>query len=153
LPDIDPQVFQDYLSWIYSGRLDLSTGVHEDSGSRDRLVVRYLELYLVGDALDDLLLRNKVIRLLVMDTSVLPRPSIVERVWKKTPESSPIRKVLVDRATIRTKRDFLTSNLVHFPRGFVLQVAVSLLQEVPAKGKELLEAKLPSYLEPVEPVD
>jgi hypothetical protein len=41
----------------------------------------------------------------------------------------------------------------HFPRGFVLQVAVSLLQEVPAKGKELLEAKLPSYLEPVEKVD
>lgn len=154
MSDTDPHVFQDYLGWIYSGRLDSSLSAHEGTnalgGQRDRLAVRYIELYLVGDVLDDLLLRNKVIRLLVTDTSVLPHPDIVGRVWRKTPENSPIRRMLVDRATIRTKRDFLNNNLGSYPEGFVLQVALSLLQEVPAKGKELLEAKLSSYLEPME---
>lgn len=58
--------------------------------------------------------------------------------------------MLVDRATIRTKRDFLTSNLALYSAEFVLQVALSLVQEVPTKGKELLEAKIPSYLESEE---
>jgi hypothetical protein len=158
LPDVEPQVFQHYVTWVYSGRVDISSSITKDDPKaskeeRQRIVAMHLELYLLGDVLDDVLLRNKAIRLPVMDASILPRANTVRRVWEKTPENSPVRRLLVDRAIIRTRREFLTGNLIHYPAGFVLQVAVSLLQEVPSKGKLLLEAKLPSYLEPVEEAD
>lgn len=56
----------------------------------------------------------------------------------------------MDRAALRTKRENLNANMTRYPANFVQQVAVKLLQEAPTKPCEVFEAKLPSYLEPVE---
>ena len=56
----------------------------------------------------------------------------------------------MDRAILRTRRDYLIANMARQPESFVQQVAVKLLQEVPGQNSEVFEAKIPSYLEPVE---
>lgn len=160
LPEVLPQVFQKYLSWAYSGELDLSWAASKDMDTlkvvdgllyeTDRMVARGIELYLLGDRLDDIGLRNKTIRMLVSDTSKLPRPSTAHRVWDNTPENSPIRRMIVDRATMLTKRTFLAQSLAKYPEDFVQQVALSLLEDVPTKNKECFMAKLPTYLEEVK---
>lgn len=112
-------------------------------------MAKYLELYLLSDILDDIRLRNKVLQTLVLNTATTPCPQTMARVWEKTPEDSPVRRMLVDRATLRTKRTYLLANLTEYPEDFVQQVALKLLQEVPTKDKEVFEAKLPLYSEPV----
>ena len=157
LPDVDASVFQSYLAWVYSGKLDVtcfsSNFVDEETPGGARNVAKYLELYLLGDALDDIRLRNKVLQTLVLDTESLPCPETVRRVWENTLDNSLVRRMMVDRVTLRGKRTYLLKNLAKYPEGFVQQVAAALLQEVPKKDQEIFKAKLPSYLEPVEPVD
>ena len=156
LPDVDPSVFQSYLSWVYSTSLNIAelTNEYIQSIPESRQdVAKYIELYLVEDVLGDVRLRNKAIQTLVRDTSGIPYYSTLNRLWDKTPEKSPIREMIVRRATLRTPRVYLSSNLTKYPEDFVQQLAASLLQLVPTKDKEIFEKELPSYLEPVAKID
>jgi hypothetical protein len=98
LPDVDSSVLRSYLSWVYSGQVDVSSISDEalaidgeaDVSERARNGAKYLELYILGDVLDDVRLRNKAIQTLIMDTVCYPRASTTRRVWDKTPETSPI---------------------------------------------------------------
>lgn len=156
LPDVDASVFQSYLAWVYCKQLDVtyfdSNFIDEDIPDRARTVAMYFELYLLGDSLDDIRLRNKVLQTLVLDTESLPRPETVRQVWKNTLESSLVRRMMVDRVTIRVRRTYLLENPAKYLQGFVQQVAAALLQEVPKMDQEVF-MKLPPYLELVEPVD
>ena len=159
MPEVAPQAFQQYLSWVYSGELDLSSPNSNDMDTlqalhgllfeSDRFVAKAIELYLLADKLDDIHLRNKTVEMLVLDSSRLPRPSTAHRVWMNTHEKSPLRRVIIDRATMLTKRAFLAQSLTKYPEDFIQQVALSLLEDSPTKGKENFVAKLPSYLEQV----
>lgn len=154
LPDVHPPVFQSYLSWVYSTSLNTVEPTNDDideiTNEKDRAVARYVELYLLGDALDDVHLRNRVMKTLVLDTTTVPCLQTVHRVWEHTPDSSLIRKMILDRAISRTKRAYLVDNLTQHPETFVQQVALTLLQGAQKLSREAFEAKLPSYLEPVE---
>lgn len=157
LPDVDASVFQSYLAWVYCKQLDVSyfdsNFIDEDIPDRARTVAIYFELCLLGDSLDDMCLRNKVLQTLVRDTESLPCPETVRRLWENMLESSLVRGMMVDRVTIRGRGTYLLENLAKYSEGFVQQVAVTLLQEVPKTDQEGFKAKLPSYLELVEPVD
>ena len=156
LPDVSASVLQSYLVWVYCGRLDITCVSSEDidylPNERCEIAAKYFELYFLGDAFDDIRLRNRVSETIVLDIRDTLSPSIVTRVWEKTPDSSPARRMIVDRAYLRGKRTFLLDNLTKFPQDFVQQVAAVLLQEVPTKEKDVFTAKLPSYLEPLEKV-
>lgn len=159
LPEVNPSVFQSYLSWVYSTSLNITElttdQIDQDQlpDTRNRNVAKHLELYFLGDVLDDVRLRNKVMQILVLDTDNAPCLQTIARVWEKTPEDSPVRRMIVDRAVLRTKRENLIANMTRYPANFVQHVAVKLLQEVSTKEKEVFQAKLPSYLVPVEKVD
>lgn len=167
LPEVDPQSFQKYLGWVYSGELDLSnfeptsisSSTFSDYGygivmSHDfHTVAKYIELYLLGDKLDDIDLRNKTMRTLVLDASTIPHWTTTHRVWSNTPETSSLRRMIVDREIARTGRKFLASNLTKYPTEFVEQVALSLLQDTRTKDKKDFNEKLPSYLEQVQEVE
>ena len=153
LPDVDPPVFQSYLSWVYSTTLNIAALTDQDTdktvSENSRVVAKYVELYLLGDVLDDVRLRNKVLQTLVLDTETMPRLETVQRVWKKTPHNSPIRRMIVECAAWRVNRPYLQSKLTEYPEDFVQRVAAILLCEVPIKSQTLFTARLPAYLEPV----
>lgn len=157
LPQVDAPVFRSYLTWASCGQLDVSCFSNEDinklPGQGSQIVAKYLELYFLGDVLDDVHLRNKVLQTLVLSADNMLHVQTVQRVWEKTPNNSPVRRMMVNRATLRGQRTTLQDRLTEFPEGFVQQVAAALLQEVPTQGTEVFRAKLPSYFEPVEPVD
>lgn len=116
-------------------------------------MAKYFELYFLGDVLDDVRLRNKVLQTLVLDTDTSPCPQTVTRIWEKTPADSPGRRVVVDRVILRSNRSILTARMTEYPESFVQQVAIKSLQEVPTMEKEAFEARLSSYLESVEQED
>jgi hypothetical protein len=156
LPDLHPSVFQSYLSWVYSGQLHVSEVCSEvfdaQTSINGRHFARHFELYLLDDILDDVRLRNKAIKILVKDSTSFPSASVTSRVWDKTPENSPIRKMLVDRATLRTDRKWLTRYLARYPAEFTVQVAAKLLEVVPVKDQQCFEEKLSAYQEAIEKV-
>lgn len=157
LPEVDASLFQSYLTWIYCGQLNITCFSNEDinklSCQSSRTVAKYLELCFLGDVLDDVHLRNKVLQTLVLGADNMLHVQTVQRVWEKTPNNSPVRRMMVDRATLRGQRTHLLENLNKFPEDFVQQVTAALLKEVPTKDQESFTARLPSYLEPVEMVD
>lgn len=154
LPEVDAQVFQQYLSWVYSDKFDLSTftSTHKDipgleSSHRD--VANCIELYLLGDKLDDIGLRDKTMETLVLNSNSTSRSVTVHRVWSSTPENAPIRRMIVDRAIALTKRDYFAQHLEEYPAEFIKQIALSLFQDTPTKTRKVFKAKLPCYLEQV----
>ena len=154
LPEVDPSVFQGYLSWVYSTSLSI-VGITTDefdklSGTQIQAIAQYFELYLLGDVLNDISLRNTVLQTIVLDTRGAPNPKTVVRMWEKTPFNSPLRRMLVDHAVLREERAYLVDNLTRYPEGFVQQVAIASLQQVPIKNRDVYKEKLPSYLEPAE---
>lgn len=154
LPEVHPSVFQGYLSWVYSTSINIAelTTYHIDllPDPQGREVAKYFELYFLSDVLDDVRLRNEVLQTLVLDTHHFPCPQTITRVWAKTPAGSPARRMLVDRAVLRSKRSSLAAKMTDYPESFVQQVAIKLLKEVPTQNIEVFKAKIPSYLEPVE---
>lgn len=157
LPDVEASLFRCYLVWVYGAKIDVERFTNEEidnlSGGVGVLVAKYLELYILGDVLDDVRLRNKVLQTLVLDTKTALYPQTVARVWEKTPDNSPVRRMFVDRAVLRTSCKYFSAYMTEYPESFVQQVAVALLQEVPTQNREIFTAKLPSYLEPVEQED
>lgn len=149
LPDVEASLFHCYIARVYGGKVDVerfaNEGIEKLPGKDDRLVAKLLELYILGDALDDIHLRNRVLQILVLETTVLPHAETVKRVWEKTPEHSSIRKMIVRRAVLRTDRADLMEDLKNFTADFVLQVAVSLLGLVPAKEKKSFEEELHTW--------
>jgi hypothetical protein len=125
-------------------------GVEVVPGEDRRFQTKLIHLYILGDVLDDVHLRNRVMEILVCETPGFPSPRTLERVWEKTPENSLLRKMLVSRATLRACREGLARHMSELPEGFVRQLAMSLLQRVPFESRRVFEAELPSYLEPVE---
>jgi len=160
LPEAKASAFQSYLVWVYCGKVDVTCISSEDFDylptESGKIEAKNFELCFLGDAFDDIRLRNRVLENLILDINEFNNilfPSIVTRVWEKTPENSPVRKMMVDLAYLRGHRTFLLDNLTRFPQDFVQQVAAALLQEIPAKDSKVFKAKLPLYLEPVETVD
>jgi hypothetical protein len=142
LPHVNASLFQCYLTWAYGGQVDVTGFTDVDLedllGGEALLVAKLIELYILGDVLDDLHLRNRVIRILVLETTSLPRPSSLKRVWENTPDSSPIRRMLVRRATLLTTRPSLTKQLTSCPEGFVQHSLLRYCNSSQAKIKDAL---------------
>jgi hypothetical protein len=157
LPDVEPSAFQSYLGWVYSGQLEVSSvsseAIDANVKAADRELAKHVSLYMLGDVIDDVRLRNKAMQGLVKDTGRIPLAHLATSIWEKTPANSPIRKMIVDRATLRTPRAFLTQNLSTYPVDFIVQLANSLAGKVLIASKEAFEGGLPSYLEPTEQVE
>lgn len=61
------------------------------------------DLYLVGDSLDDVRLRNRAMELLVVNSD-LSAISQFDRIYQHTPVNSPLRKMYVDGKTFGANR-------------------------------------------------
>lgn len=146
LPEVKVDAFQAYLVWAHTGRVAVNKGA-----PRHQLRA-IIELYLLGDVIYDLLLRNAAMRSLVINIpvwNVVPSVSLVTHIWASTPTKSPLRQLIVDIIVKRVGRASVeTCVTVDHPAEFVHSIAVVSLKQVSTVSAEKFISGLNGYLEP-----
>lgn len=143
LPNANAEAFQAYIVWIYAGKI----AVNKSSSGRE--FRQTVELYLLGDVLDDLHLRNEAIRTLVeksREWRFHPPPDLMNRIWNLTTPESQLRKMIVDKTIMRWDRAF-TREVVDYPRELLQSLTMSLLDRVEIVPQAQFESGLEKYLE------
>jgi hypothetical protein len=89
LPETEVRVFEGYLQWLYTGDLTLSQNdLYEE-----------IELYILGDFLDDAKFRNSLLDSLMSgfhDENFVPTALVVQLAWDKTPSDSWLRQAILE---------------------------------------------------------
>jgi hypothetical protein len=151
LPEVKAGTFQTYVIWLYSGEIPVNRSSSDNVAKMacdeyDETV----ELYLLGDVLDDLLLRNAAMRALVAgkgEVRVYPGSKIATRIWDSTPPGSRLQRMVVDM-TIKCMSREHTKNLDGYPDDMLRSIAIAFLERVPTVSDEAFVSKLDDYLEP-----
>jgi hypothetical protein len=65
LPEVEPGVFRSYLNWVYTGDLAVDSTKDDPVNPKNTKYSNFLKLYVLGDTLDDLSLRNSTTEILV----------------------------------------------------------------------------------------
>lgn len=132
LPDRDPATFQMYMDALY-GRL-----VYDKEASSKPLI----KLYLLGDFLDDVKLRNRAMELLQLQ-KCCPSHNTIAFVWANTVPGSLIRNWITDVVIPKLNHPHFAKFIAAYPTEFVQHVAVSLhgLARGIAKSKNYFEVE------------
>ncbi|WEW60202.1 hypothetical protein PRK78_005687 [Emydomyces testavorans] len=96
LPEDNPDTFERFLQWLYSGSFSLS-GIATDEEVDERYL-QLSELYVLADKLEVPHLKNDVIdELFVMKRhpDKPPQAEVISYVYENTGEKSPLRKLMV----------------------------------------------------------
>ena len=148
LPEVKVEAFESYINWAYSDTLVAKSNV---SLNIDMMV----DLYLLGDKLDDIRLRNKTLKALhsyaIID-KLQPSAKNIEDIWHGTPPNSLLRKWAVDIVISRLGRKCFKDNLTAYPSESVQELALKALQQIPTIAPEEFQAKLPLYVEAEEEI-
>jgi hypothetical protein len=143
LPDVETMVFQRYVDWAYCDILVSGQDISET-------VALSIKLYLLGDKLDDVKLRNKIMKALTsysVSERILPGIESVKLIWSNTTPSSPLRKWIIDGKILNGSRGKFEENLTNHPTELLQQLALKLMQQTPLQFPRVFQAKLPEYLE------
>lgn len=111
------------------------------------------KLYLIGDFLDDIRLRNKTMELLIekfQTKASVPRGHLVGLIWDNTAPSSLLKKWILDVVVKYCSRRYLADDAATMPADFVLQVALRLLPDGPVQLDGSFMARKSDYLEAEE---
>jgi hypothetical protein len=146
LPAVMPWDFQRYLAWLYSKKLEAAS-----KGLRDIVVYATIDLYILGDVLDDIRLRNAAVAFLFgleySPEKGLPGFPTVEKMWAQTPPNSSLRNMYVAKFVRHMSAGFFEEKIAEYPMEFVQEIAVAALRSRDDIGG--FGAKLDSFLEPV----
>jgi hypothetical protein len=151
LPEVMAKVFQVYVDWAYTGNLILGAAATFSPGKRPTCR-GLVDLYLLGDVLDDVKLRNKAMQLLNAHVAAHLSPGFATicHVWENTPPSSILRKWMVEVTIMKLKSESFAENAGNYPADYVVQVATTLLHRTkgftPQKMIERLSS--PEFFEP-----
>jgi hypothetical protein len=100
LPEVKKETFQAYVVWIYAGKVNVNKSTKGDVNLADGEEFREtVDLYLLGDVLDDLQLRNNAMRAIVTglkDWNVQPSCKLINHIWDSTPPGSLLRAMIAD---------------------------------------------------------
>lgn len=143
MPEVEPELFQTYITWLYSGNAQAHVSKDDPDGA--------IELYLLADVLDDVHLRNKMTEVLSY-SDCIASPTALCKLWDRTPLNSLIKKMYVEQFLMRTDRDEFAKFVTEYPAGLVQEVAAASLRLhscAMMKRNEWSTTKLASYLEPV----
>lgn len=132
LPEVRPNVFQVYLDWAYTGILAVEDAQTPEV-DRGRSSGGIIDVYLLGDVLGDVKLRNQAMQLLNTHVSEWKIPSIpsICKIFENTPANSKLRDWAVDITIMRQSRQRFSQATAYYPAEFLSQIAVKLLHEVP----------------------
>jgi hypothetical protein len=146
LPEVSADDFRLYAHWVYNSTIDV--GVEDVEETQDNC----LRMYILGDVLDDYRLRNAAMELLIdsLTSTTQPSPETVWDVYERTPEGSPLRKLLVDWriGSGEGERDKFAVEVELYPAEFVQELAVALMRRSPIASSEAIVASLKSSFHP-----
>jgi hypothetical protein len=128
LPEVEPGMFRSYLNWVYTGDLAVDVSVADAEETANELKFRgFIELYVLGDTLDDLRLRNSAMKIIVNGNHQLG-PKSITWAFENTPTASLMRKQLVRVAATRWSREKYIKQEELYPADFVRALALQLMQ-------------------------
>jgi hypothetical protein len=158
LPEVKKETFQAYVVWIYAGKVNVNKSIKGDvklaAGEEFRETV---DLYLLGDVLDDLQLRNAAMRAIVTgleDWNVQPSCKLINHIWDSTPPGSLLRAMIADYILKRwdSTCSFVKEDVMaQYSKDLLATIAYRLLRETYFSREmsyEIFAAGLPAYLEP-----
>ncbi|KAM0717910.1 hypothetical protein Q7P37_006242 [Cladosporium fusiforme] len=125
LPDTEPDVFQLYLDWVYTGEI----GIEFRWDYRNAIDSAYKSLFglwQLGDFLDDPLLRYTAMRHLALDARGWPNPEIICEAWESTLAGSLPRVLIADKLIHRVCEDDFRKGIEDYPFELVVEVAIKL---------------------------
>lgn len=156
LPEVrSASIFQLYMDWTYGNESGLFKETYFDSTTlaASDVVDRLIGLYLLGDVLDDVKLRNYTLRLMtavIKGSRFLLHPMQCHRVWRRTVPNSPLRKYVVDLVVTLSSPEVFRNRSAEYPMDLVLQAAIVLMERRQWTGYmdvEALEERLETYME------
>jgi hypothetical protein len=114
LPNDDPAVFALYIQWVYRGRIFCRQDMGDTGGNREEIDL-LIEAFVLGEKLQDQEFRDALVDCLIhavdtpdgQDKRWYPTPSAVDRAYRGTPDSSPLRRLLVDMYFFHGRREWL----------------------------------------------
>ena len=105
LADAEPRTFKNYLKWVYTNEIVVEVeDVPDKTLRRPYEQEGLIKLYVLGNTLDDVRLRNQVLRDLI-NINYRPFTRSVDLAYEKTTSPSNLREVLVQLAVYRWNRD------------------------------------------------
>jgi hypothetical protein len=112
-----------------------------------------IDLYLLGDKLLDIQLRNQANIALfksMQKVNSVPDVRLTTLVWESTVSGSLLRKLLVDVIVWRFDRDSYAGSISRYPAEHVQEVAVAVLRATSILSWEQMAQKLSPYEEAEE---
>jgi hypothetical protein len=146
LPETRAHDFQMYVSWVYATRMiELKNG--------DDLVSRKLlfRMYVLGDVLDDLQLRNAALEQLISSTALYTtQPNIEETkyVYENTPSGSALRGFLVEYRIGRGCREDFAKDVAKYPIEFIQEFAAAAFSKIQSSTRPIVTASLRNSFKP-----
>jgi len=126
LPETSVRDSQAYVHWIYTSQIEV------EGDDADKKHDDHIDMYILGDLLDDYQLRNAALEKLIMNLPFAmyhPGIVVITHVYECTPVGSPLRKLLVDRKICRGDRDDFAADLHKYPVEFTQEVALALMSQ------------------------
>lgn len=133
LPEVDPQLFQAYLHWIYTTEVDLDLpepykeGYHRARDAQAKL----LEFYILADFVKDVRLRNRIMQKFAESLDGckrLPSLEIYEDAFEQLPPCSPLRRMLVDVMMRRMRTEYFAQTASRLPRDLLQEMAIKFME-------------------------
>jgi hypothetical protein len=146
LPEVKVEAFRHYCKCTPESELDGKVAEH----------ALLVSLYVLGDSLDDVQLRNLTTQELSTSlerSDLLPSPSMYADVWSSTPSGSLFRKQLIDIVVARLSLDDLATSIAKYPLEFLQELVLAAMTEVPVVTWEAATANKHKYLELEESKD
>lgn len=157
LPETKAEAFKEYCKWVYSGAIPASRCTPEDEdAAKIAGYDLFVDLYLLGDSLDDVQLRNLATQRFcncLEGSNQLPPPSTYVKIWSSTPSGSLFRKQLVDIVVARRDRDTMAKTIALYPSEFIQEFAIAAFLKAPVISWKAAIGDNTKYLEPEEAKD
>jgi hypothetical protein len=122
LADAEPRIFKCYLKWVYTNEIVIE--IEDDPRDpnrqwrRPKEQDRLIKLYVLGNTLDDVRLRNRVLKDLInIDTRPFARS--VTWAYEHTASTSNLRSVLVQLAVYRWHRNTFLNHTPDYHHEFL----------------------------------
>jgi len=151
LPEADAAIFQVYCNWIYSSELQEPTcTAPSDTADKNAERESLIKLYLLGDSLDDVALRNQTNVMLfkaMRNQRKLLNTELTRLVWDSTVPKSSMRRMVVDVFVSRHSSAQFAELVSGYPTEFVQEVAVAAMKARKTSAWTVVAQRLPQYAE------
>ena len=128
LPEADAETFTVYVQWAYTGVIvvvDPTIEASDESGAHRYAAITKLNI--LADQLSNTTLRNEssdYFKHVLKSSTNMPAADVISMIYTKLPETSKLRKLVVDWYIWAGNTEWLKSNSHLLPSDFVLDLAV-----------------------------